>query len=81
MKNIIFILVLTCSVNMFSQIHNLVKWTTSVNKISDTEAELIVIATIQGDWHLYSQTVPKGGPIPTSFTFSGNANYLKKRQY
>jgi len=61
MKNIIFILVLTCSVNMFSQIHNLVKWTTSVNKISDSEAELIVIATIQGDWHLYSQTVPEGG--------------------
>lgn len=61
-----------------SQILEPVKWSTSIQKISDTEFELIATATIETNWHLYSQEVPDGGPIPTSFTFEGNANYLKK---
>ena len=28
--------------------------------------------------NMYSQTVPKDGPIPTSFAFGSNSNYLKK---
>ena len=78
MKNIILVLALVLSFNAFSQIHDPVKWSTSVNKISDTEVELIASATIQGEWHLYSQTVPENGPIPTKFVFQGNGNYLKK---
>ena len=78
MKSLIFILALIFSVNMFSQIHNPVKWTTSVEKVSSTEYDLVATAAIQGDWHMYSQTVPKDGPIPTSFAFESNGNYLKK---
>jgi thiol:disulfide interchange protein DsbD len=78
MKNIIIILVLILSTNVFSQIHDPVKWSTSVKSVSETEYELIVKADIEGEWHLYSQTVPEDGPIPTSFVFEGNANYLKK---
>ena len=78
MKNIILIFALVISNNIFAQIHDPVKWSTSVEKISDTEYELIVNASIEGDWHLYSQTVPEDGPIPTSFVYEGNANYLKK---
>ncbi len=29
-------------------------------------------ATIDKGWHLYSQTTPEGGPVPTSFTFTKN---------
>jgi hypothetical protein len=78
MKNLILIIALVFSVATYSQIHNPVSWATSVEKISDTEYELVVTATIQGEWHLYSQSVPENGPIPTSFVFEGNANYLKK---
>jgi thiol:disulfide interchange protein DsbD len=39
---------------------------------------LIATANIDPNWHLYSQEVPEDGPIPTSFTFDGNKNYLKK---
>ena len=78
MKKIILILVLAISFSGFSQIHDPVKWSTSVNKISDTEYELIATATIEGKWHLYSQSVPENGPIPTLFTFTSNPNYLKK---
>ncbi len=62
----------------YSQILDPVKWSTSVNKISDSEYELIATATIEDQWHLYSQNVPENGPIATSFVFEGNANYLKK---
>ncbi|CAM1360988.1 Thiol:disulfide interchange protein DsbD [Tenacibaculum sediminilitoris] len=78
MKNLVFIFFLVvCNFSM-AQVHDPVKWTTSVKKISDKEAELIVTASIQKDWHLYSQEIPKGGPIPTLFTFEGDGRYLKK---
>lgn len=61
-----------------AQIYDPVKWSTTVEKISSTEYELIAMASIDGDWHLYSQAVPNDGPIPTTFSFEGNDNYLKK---
>lgn len=78
MKKTILILAFTSFLNVFSQIHNPVKWSTSVEKISDTDYKLIAIATIQENWHLYSQNVTEDGPVPTSFIFEGNSNYLKK---
>ncbi|MDO6761621.1 protein-disulfide reductase DsbD family protein [Tamlana sp. 2_MG-2023] len=78
MKRFVLILALLLSTMAFSQIHNPVKWNTAVKKISDTEALLIATAKIEAGWHLYSQSVPENGPIPTSFTFEGNSNYLKK---
>ncbi len=52
-----------------AQILEPVKWSTSVNKISDTEFELVVKATMDDGWYLYSQTIPEGGPIATTFTY------------
>jgi thiol:disulfide interchange protein DsbD len=78
MKKIMFIVFTLISVNMFSQILEPVKWTTEVKKISDSEYELIANATIDENWHLYSQNILEGGPIPKRFSFEGNGNYLKK---
>ncbi|MGB5417191.1 protein-disulfide reductase DsbD domain-containing protein [Algibacter sp.] len=78
MKNIFSLIFLLITINTFSQILEPVKWSTTVEKISSTEYELIATATIDEKWHLYSQTVPEGGPMPTVFTFVGNSNYLKK---
>ena len=61
-----------------AQVLEPVKWKTSVIKISETEYELVATATINSGWHLYSQSVPEDGPLPTKFKFEGNANYLKK---
>ncbi|MEX1383407.1 protein-disulfide reductase DsbD domain-containing protein, partial [Lutibacter sp.] len=61
-----FLLIFTAS---YAQIYDPVKWSTSVEKISDTEYDLIVKAIIEDKWHLYSQIVPEDGPIPTSFIF------------
>lgn len=69
MKNFILILALAIGFNAFSQIHDPVKWSTAVEKMSDTEYILVANATIEPGWHLYSQKVPENGPIPTTFTF------------
>ncbi|QDO95566.1 cytochrome C biogenesis protein [Formosa sediminum] len=78
MKKILLLFVLIVSGTVNSQILEPVKWNTSVNKISETEYELIATASIDKGWHLYSQNVPENGPIPTTFTFKGDKNYLKK---
>ncbi len=53
----------------FSQIHDPVEWETKVNKVSETEYQLIFEAYIEDYWHLYSTNMPAEGPNPTSFSF------------
>ncbi|MFT4611759.1 MAG: thiol:disulfide interchange protein [Gammaproteobacteria bacterium] len=77
MKNLIIAL---CGVLLFSstaraQVLEPVKWETSVEKISDTEYDLISTTTVDEGWHLYSQSVPDNGPIPTTFLYKANADY------
>ena len=46
-----------------------VKWAGEVEKVSDTEYNLIYKATIEDHFHLYSQYTPEGGPLPTEFKY------------
>ncbi|MDG1038353.1 MAG: cytochrome c biogenesis protein CcdA [Polaribacter sp.] len=69
MKNILIFLFLTFTLGIFSQIENPLQWSTSVEKVSDTEYILVSKATIEEGWHLYAQEVPEDGPIPTTFSF------------
>lgn len=79
MKKIsVLIVLLVTAISVQAQIFNPVKWETSVVKINDTDFDLVATASIQNGWHLYSQTVPEDGPIPTTFTFEGNENYQKR---
>ena len=77
MKNLIITLccLLIFSVTTNAQVLEPVKWNTSVEKISDTEYDLVSTATVDGGWHLYSQSVPDNGPIPTTFIYKANADY------
>ncbi len=78
MKNYIVVLfALLVGVLSHAQIHDPVKWHTTVEKISDTEYDLVVTAKIEEGWHLYSQNVPDDGPIPTSFSFKNIANKIE----
>ncbi|WP_066220054.1 protein-disulfide reductase DsbD domain-containing protein [Formosa haliotis] len=78
MKKLIVLITLLIASVGYSQILEPVKWSTSVNKISDSEYELLATASIEEGWHLYSQSVPADGPIPTRFSFVSNGKYLKK---
>ncbi|SHM07046.1 protein-disulfide reductase DsbD family protein [Flavobacterium saccharophilum] len=60
-----------------AQVLDPVKWTTAVEKISDTEYKLISKAVIQQGWHLYSQSVPENGPIPTTFKYDNEKATVK----
>lgn len=76
MKRLILILTVALfSASTYAQIHDPVKWRTSVEKVSDTEYDLVIKASIEPNWHLYSQNVPEDGPIPTTFTFTPSDNY------
>lgn len=77
MKNLIFTFcsLLVFSITVKAQVVEPVTWKTSVEKISDTEYDLISTATIDSGWHLYSQNVPENGPIPTTFLYKANADY------
>lgn len=61
-----------------AQIYDPVSWKSSVIKISDQLYELQITAVIQKDWHLYSQAVPEGGPIATSFVFQESNEFVLK---
>jgi thiol:disulfide interchange protein DsbD len=74
-KKVLLLLVLLVSLNSFSQILDPVEWSTSVEKISETKYKLITTATIDRGWHLYSQNVPDGGPIPTQFTYKNDGTF------
>ncbi|CAM1334732.1 protein-disulfide reductase DsbD family protein [Tenacibaculum aestuariivivum] len=76
-KILVLLFSLIINFTVAGQIFNPVKWETKVEKISASKYKLITEATIKPDWSLYSQKVPSGGPIPTTFTYDDNGGSLK----
>ena len=75
-KHFLLIISFFLSANVFAQILEPVKWNFSAEKVSDTEYNIILKATIDNHWHVYSQEGSGDeGPIPTSFTFEESADY------
>ena len=58
-----------------AKIYDPVKWNFSSEKINDKESYLVITALIEKGWHVYSQFIEEGGPIPTSFKFTPTADY------
>ncbi len=73
----VVICLLIYQLQTLAQIHDPVKWQTSVERISDTEYKLISRATIDPGWHLYAQDVPEDGPLPTTFTYDDENGAFK----
>lgn len=71
MKQIIlYILLLFNILYVFSQDDdNPVLWSHEIDKISDTEYDLIMKGTIFEGWHVYSQFTAEGGSLPSEFTY------------
>ena len=64
-----------------AQILNPVQWKTKVVQKSATEFELVMDATIENEWHMYSQFTPENGPLPTVFDYKnakGNFDLIGK---
>lgn len=71
-----FILFLAFIQKSDAQVMNPVKWNFSVKKISKDDSELVLTATIDKGWHLYSQNIPEGGPIATTFKFDKGTGFF-----
>ncbi len=63
------------AISGFAQILNPTQWSYSSKNLNNGEVEIIVKAKIEEGWHLYSQFINEGGPIPTSFTFAESGDY------
>ncbi len=76
-KGLLLCLLVFCfSFNLHSQILEPVRWESSVEKISDTEFNLVFIAKIEQGWYMYSQD-DAGGPIPTYFEYKNQEGNYK----
>lgn len=56
----------------FGQIDNPVSWSYEAKKKSADTYDIVITASIEHPWHIYSQSTGKGGPVPTSVTFKAN---------
>lgn len=55
-----------------AQVLNPVDWTLTSKKLIGNTWEIHLKATIEKGWHIYSQTTPDGGPVPTTIVFTKN---------
>ena len=76
-KFLVLLTLLLVSISSIAQIFEPVSWTTSIEKITETEYVLVSEASIEPGWHLYSQNVPEDGPIPTTFTYDDTEGLFK----
>jgi len=74
-KLILFISIFLVAANASSQIFDPVSWDFSFEKKGEAQYELIFTATIEENSHIYSMTIPDGGPIPTSFSVDTMPGY------
>ncbi|WP_411274134.1 cytochrome c biogenesis protein CcdA [Daejeonella sp.] len=85
MKNLLVFIAMFLSIGAYAQfadpnakIEDPVRWSYRSEKINDTEFDLVITATIDKGWHVYSQFIKDGGPIPTSFKFVPSSSYKLK---
>ncbi len=74
-KVLLLMIVFMISASAYAQIEAPVKWSYAAKKLNNNEAVILLRATIQDGWHIYSQNVKDGGPIKTSFTFAPSKDY------
>jgi DsbC/DsbD-like thiol-disulfide interchange protein len=76
MKKLFFLVPIFFFVSaLSSQQQNPVSWQAQFKAVTATEGEIILTASIQKGWHIYSQRPTEAGPIPTSFTLSPSQNF------
>jgi len=75
-KVLFFLLIFLAFAYGNAQIVKPVKWTSKVEKLSETEFNLVMQGKIDDEWHVYSQFTPENGPLPAEFTFENEkGNY------
>lgn len=68
-------LLLVCPMAAFAQVEEPVTWRYTIERTSDSTADVVVVADIADGWHLYSQ-YQNGMALPLTFTLEPNSNYV-----
>ena len=72
MKKLLLVLFVLAFVSIINaQIKNPVEWKYEAKK-NGMAYEVVITATIEKPWHIYSQNTGKNGPVPTNITFKSN---------
>lgn len=82
MKKLFLATFLLFSANfLFAQmVKNPVSWTSSVKKTGDKTYEIVLVASLPQGWHMYSQSTPDGGPLPTKISMTKNPLVIPQGQ-
>jgi thiol:disulfide interchange protein DsbD len=74
----VLVLVTCFSLQAQSQRQKPVSWHFTAIRTSDKEARLVFTASLDDGWHIYSQFLDEGGPLPTTFSFGQDDDYSLK---
>jgi thiol:disulfide interchange protein len=59
-----------------AQVEQPVSWRFTASPVTPAGVSTLTFtATMQGQWHIYSQSMAAGGPVPTYFAFAPSASY------
>jgi len=75
MKNLLLVIAVLFAAGAHAQILTPVHWSYAAKKTGANEATVLIRATMDDGWHIYSQYVKEGGPVKTSFTFPASKIY------
>jgi thiol:disulfide interchange protein DsbD len=79
MKRILALLAVIVTTVLYAQPQP-VKWSTS-NTIEEDKVRVVIHADIESGWHLYSQNLEDGGPIPTSFYLDTSSAFVSMSKW
>lgn len=71
-KTLLFTLTVGIACTVYAQTANPVKWAYSAKKLTGNIYEVHLTASVDGDWHIYSQHIDIDLPVATTFTFTKN---------
>jgi thiol:disulfide interchange protein len=75
-KYLLLLFVPFCFSGLSAQIYDPVDFSFSVKQLANNEAELLMHATIEEGWHVYSLIIPEESMVlPTEITFEPSENY------
>jgi len=76
MLRVLIVLMLYFPVTCLCQKNNAVQWEFSSGPPINNEVTLTLKASIAPGWHLYSQFIKDGGPIPTRISFDQSFDFM-----
>ena len=74
-KPVLVLVLFFSGLHAWAQVLDPIDWKFTQEKTGENEYTLVFTADIESKWHLYSQLLPEGGPIPTSFSFESSDHY------